>query len=102
MRRDLRAADAEVARLDAAHGLVGTEDDLDRAVEVDGEVYVATLAVQVGLHVAQSRGRLLRAAAERAQEFPTQVEQTRARRLQTEFERDATRHAPRVRERVWS
>ena len=51
-------------------------------------------------HVGERPGRLPRAAAERAQKLPAQVEQTRARRVKEEFEHVAARRSPRVCERV--
>ena len=100
VRRDLRAADAELAQLQPADGRVGAEDDLDRAVELHREIYLARVAVDFGAHAAEALGRPLRAAAVRADHLPAQVEETGARGLEAEFEGVAARRPPRGRERV--
>src|ERR1043166_2981079 len=84
VRRDLRAADAEVARLDAADGGGGAEDDLDRAVEGCPEGYVGAFAVEAPPPGAEALRRLVRGGAQGAGEFPGEVEQAGARRQQAE------------------
>ena len=100
MRRELRPADAELARLDRADGGARPECDLDRAVELRPEVDPAGVAVDAGVELPQRRGGRGRASAGWAEELPAQLGKTGARRVQQELERLAAVRLPRVRQLV--
>ena len=77
--RYLRTADAVVVALDGADRSGGSKGELDRAVEVDAEVDVARRAVDSRLDIAERGCALLGASAQRAEEIPLQLEQSRPR-----------------------
>src|ERR1051325_10141909 len=100
VRRPVRTANAERRNLQTSHCRVRLERQLNIAIEVDGEIDLARVAVNVAVNVFQRAAALLWSTTKRAKQVPLKIEQAAARRTQTNFQHRTSRQLPIVGEFV--
>src|SRR5947209_8190779 len=96
MWRHLWTTDAELQPFDNAHRWIRAEGQLNRLIEVDREINIATFAIDFRLNAGQRTAHLRRASTVRADHLPLQIKQSNARRPQTDFQHISARAFPAI------
>src|SRR6266850_1238707 len=100
MRSALRTPDAIVFCVNLSQGSVRPKSQFDKTIEVDCEVDLAGIAVNLRGDILQRHAALLWTTTHRAEQIPLEIEQTHSSGMQTNFEDDATRLVPFIRQLV--